>query len=80
MFELIEQKPKTQVYGVHSKSNGEYLGKIYWYFGWRQYIFESRNGIIWSIGCMQQLQDFIKSLMEARKIKPHGDVENKNEA
>jgi len=39
-FELEEKKPKTAVYRVVSKSEGTILGRIFWRWAWRQYVFE----------------------------------------
>lgn len=66
-FELAERKPKTSVYAVKSISTLETLGKIYWYGPWRQYVFEPLMETLWSRGCMSQIEDFIKELMDARK-------------
>lgn len=67
-FELAESKPKTVVYRVVStKSARETLGRIYWYWPWRQYVFQPEPETIWSRGCWKQVFDFIEELMEARK-------------
>lgn len=80
-FVLVEKKPKTNVYNVVKRRKRspldkpiilherppEVLGQIYWYGPWRQYIFEPLEETIWSKGCMQQVQDFLKELMDARK-------------
>lgn len=69
-FKLIQKLPKTAVYAVVSKSDGKILGRVYWHWAWRQYIFEAFNITIWSRGCLQQIQDFIDKLMEERKKNP----------
>jgi len=69
-FILVDKKAKTNVYLVKSKSDNYLLGKIYWYFPWRQYIFDSYSNNIWSRGCLKQVMDFIEELMNARKKKP----------
>ena len=38
-FELIDKKPKTNVYEVRTKSDDFVLGIVKWYFPWRQYCF-----------------------------------------
>lgn len=66
-FKLITRKPKTNVYWVKSKSCGEYLGRIAWYFPWRQYVFEPATATMWSCGCLKQVIDFIEKLMAERR-------------
>jgi len=68
-FELLEKKKKTNVYLVVSKSSGASLGRIRWYFAWRQYVFEPFAETVWSRGCMEEVREFIKELMDARKGK-----------
>jgi len=62
-FELVEQKPKTDVYRVFARSSLETLGRIYWYFGWRQYVFEPEGETVWSRGCLKEVMGFIGNLM-----------------
>ena len=73
-FELIAKKPKTSVYAIRSKSSGDVLGHIRWYFGWRQYIFEPETSedTIWNIGCLREVIDFLQKLMDDRKIAKKG--------
>ena len=68
-FELIAKKHKTSVYAIVSKSSGDVLGHIRWYFGWRQYIFEpeTTEDTIWNRGCLQEVIDFLQRLMDERK-------------
>jgi hypothetical protein len=66
-FELAERKPKTSVFHVRAKSDGTFLGAIYWYFPWRGYVFEPDAGTIWSKGCLQQVKEFLEELMKERK-------------
>ncbi len=68
-FDLIEKKPKTNVYAVINIS-GEYpLGHIKWYGSWRQYCFFADEGsIILNKGCMQTIFLFIQELMEKRRL------------
>jgi len=66
-FKLVAEKPKTNVYHVRAKSSGEYLGRVAWYFPWRQYVFEPATATIWSRGCLMEVITFIEKLMEERK-------------
>ena len=69
-FGLEEFKPKTNVYNVYK--NDEYLGDIYWYNHWRQYVFESDYAIILSRECTRQLADFLDKITIEQKQKLHG--------
>lgn len=71
-FELVEKKPKTNVYAVKKREviNPYFvpiLGYIKWYPPWRQYCFFPKEDFVFNIGCMQYIIDYIKELMEARK-------------
>ena len=68
-FELAEKKPKTEVYNVLSKAEGNLLGRIFWYWAWRQYVFEPNQNTIWSRGCQSEVTAFLNELMEQRKEK-----------
>lgn len=66
-FKICETKPKTKVYMIYSRETGYSLGKIFWYNQWRQYIFLSWNGIIWTSSCIKEIDDFILKLKMQRK-------------
>lgn len=82
-FQVIESKPKTNVYAVLSKSDGSELGKICWCFGWRQYVFEPNieYSTRWSANCLKQLENFLRSLEMgitfSRGLKKMKDAEKK---
>jgi len=70
--EIKDPKRKTKIYLVHSRYDGFILGRIAWYGGWRQYVFQPDTDTIWSDDCLQELTDFLKQLKEARKKKHNG--------
>lgn len=64
-FEIIEHKPKTNVYEVRAKSDDFVLGKIKWYAPWRQYCFFP---VDWN--------SLIKAIRELRYgISKHEDID-----
>lgn len=69
-FEMVEQKPKTQVYSVVSTFDGTELGKISWYGPWRNYCFFPTIELetVWSDDCTLQLHLFLKKLKDDRKV------------
>lgn len=69
IFEEIEQKPKTKVYGVVNKKSGYRIGKIKWYSPWRQYCLFPDVDTIFNKDCMEYIIDFINTLMKEREEK-----------
>lgn len=58
----IADKPKTTVWEVRNKT-GEYpIGIIKWQPGWRQYCFFPNDAIVFSVGCLKDVCDFINEL------------------
>ena len=66
-FSIIGQKPKTKIVGVWSKRSGDRLGLIKWYPGWRQYAFFPENYTVFNIGCLNEIQDRMKRMMDERR-------------
>ena len=67
-FELIESKPKTQVWDVINKSSKEPLARIYWYYYWRQYVICPEPETIYNDGCLETIITFIKRLNKEKII------------
>jgi len=65
-FRVIEEKPKTKVWGVFTKQ-GDMIGTVSWYPPWRQYCFEPESGTVWAASYLRDVEAFIKEQMEARK-------------
>lgn len=68
-FRLLEEKPRTQVWGIYSKSQDIRLGVVRWWGSWRQYCFFPEDGILYSSGCLSDIIAFIGKLMDERKVK-----------
>lgn len=70
-FVELSEKPKTKVYEVRNKTHGHHLGIIKWFGSWRQYCFFPANfptlSVVFSSGCLHDIEEFIKKLMEERK-------------
>ena len=69
----FEQVPnpgrRTGVYTVISRDYDNTLGIIKWHGPWRQYVFWPRPNTLWSIGCLEEINQFIAELMESRRIE-----------
>ena len=61
-FRLLENKPKTKDIEVLSKTHPVSLGIIKWFNGWRQYTFFPREGTVYSVECLDDIQSYIKGL------------------
>jgi len=66
-FDLISDSGKTKVVDVFSTHSGDYLGRIHWRCGWRCYVMSYNKDIDMSIGCHDELNDFMKHLEDIRK-------------
>ena len=58
---------KTRDFDVVNARSGAELGSIEWYGPWRQYVLTSHAGVVWSAGCLADVQDFMRN--HARKVK-----------
>ena len=66
-FEIHERKPKTDVYNILSKSEGDILGKVKWFPNWRQYTFFPEKGTVFSKGCLEDINRFLQKLKDDRR-------------
>jgi len=51
---------KTKRWACMNKQSGGCLGVVKWYGAWRQYTFWPEPCTIWSVGCLNDIQDFLK--------------------
>lgn len=81
---MIEEKPKTKVYGVFSKEteivsgvtpHNILLGVIKWHPNWRQYSFfpVTDYETVFEKTCLGDITRFMIQLMNDRRKKPLGD-------
>ncbi len=66
-FEQLESNTKTSVWNCNPNSGGYPLGMIKWYGPWRQYCFNPVAHTVFNKGCLEDINDFITQLMDARK-------------
>lgn len=55
---------KTSIWKVLNKKTQNSLGEIRWYASWRQYTFMPVQGTIFSEGCLNDIERFIKGLKQ----------------
>ena len=61
-FEIIERKPKTNVWVCLNKKSRQELGRIKWYGPWRQYCYHPSFQAVYSASCLRDIVDFIDQL------------------
>jgi len=52
---------KTKLFVIYDRGNSV-LGRVLWYAGWRQYVFEPNVATIWSTGCLADVMKFMGEL------------------
>lgn len=65
-----DPKKKTDTWACIKRYPDTHLGVVKWYGPWRQYCFfvgASPHEFIFSVGCLRDISEFIKSLMAERK-------------
>jgi hypothetical protein len=80
-FELIEKKPKTNVFAVMSKCGDFMLGIIKWYPAWRHYCFfpTFEEETVYSDRCLKSISEFITELNGKHKNAKKGQLRVKKE-
>lgn len=63
---IREEGKKTQFWIVTSKRSREVLGRVQWYGPWRQYCFWPEGNTIWNTTCLEDIQDLLQILKDAR--------------
>lgn len=63
----IRFEPVDEYYRIYNVHNNSRLGTIEWYSPWRQYVFESYGGVVWSMDCFADVQAFVATLKPPEK-------------
>lgn len=71
IFAKLNRLPnkKTENIAIVSVSSGYLLGNIRWFGHWRQYSFFPLPKTIWNTGCLEDINDVIKTLNKEHKEK-----------
>lgn len=64
-----KENKKTKTWKIVSNKNNVTLGTIYWYNGWRQYVFSPEPQTIYSLGCMEDIIKFIDKQRRLHKLQ-----------
>ena len=60
-FDLAPSRGKTSVWFVVSKQQGETLGEIKWYGGWRRYCFFPFAETLYEQDCLRSIAEFCET-------------------
>jgi hypothetical protein len=66
-FQEFGDTGKTKLFSVRTVSDDTPLGEIRWFPRWRQYCFFPEELCVFSEGCLGEIAQFIKNLMDVRK-------------
>lgn len=68
-FVKTKDKPKTSEWECRNNRSDEVLGWVEWYGPWRQYCFCPDGGMVFNVGCMENIIDFVKKCGEWHREK-----------
>lgn len=63
----VATKKKTREFACRNIKSNDLLGIVKWYSGWRRYCYFPTCKAVYSAGCLKDITDFIKQLMELRR-------------
>jgi hypothetical protein len=63
-FEQVSDTGKTSRWACYNNSSNDLLGGVYWYSRWRQYCFFPQYETVFSAGCLEDMNTFMKALRE----------------
>lgn len=61
-FVKTADKAKTSVWSCRNNRSDAELGKIQWYPHWRQYCYSPKVQAVYSVGCFEDIKNFIGQL------------------
>lgn len=64
---------KTVTVIINNIASGDGLGVIKWHSGWRRYCFYPSAEVVFSVGCLEEIIEYIDILMDARKLATKTD-------
>ena len=75
-FESLHSVTKTSRWACVNKSSGHSIGVVEWYGPWRQYCYFPEVDTVYSDGCMEDIQHFIRQLGMERKAAQALDLKS----
>ena len=66
IFTQLPSKGITSRWDCRNKKSNTILGQVTWYSSWRQYCYFPTVQAVYSTGCLNDISQFIKQLMNER--------------
>lgn len=63
-FVETRKLPKTKVYACVNNNSNERIGLLKWHGAWRQYCFFPEFNTVYSLGCLNDIAEFMRQLRE----------------
>lgn len=74
-FTQLPSTGKTTKWLCINNSSGDPIGSVIWYYRWRQYVYEPGQETVYSAGCLEDIQDFMRQLKEIQVEKRNETME-----
>ena len=65
--DISDVTKKTSAWNCRNNHSETVLGRVQWHSPWRQYCYFPLCPAVYSKGCLEDINTFIKQLMDARK-------------
>ena len=65
-FVCVGDTGKTKRYSIRNNRTHTELAVIAWYGPWREYAVNTRDGMVFNKGCLDDISDFLRQLKEER--------------
>lgn len=78
-FEKVADKTKPSVWHCCNNQSGDIIGEVRWYNSRRKYCYFSTFQAVYSVGCLDDIKDFIGQLERRRKSDDRKDSARKRD-
>jgi len=68
-FVKKEDRPKNAVWSCRNNRSSDQLGVVKWYSAWMQYCYFPTVQAVYSVGCLEDINDFIGQLKKLKEVK-----------
>lgn len=66
-YKFIHFEETATFWFCKNNKSGAILGRVEWYYPWKQYIFEPSGSALFSADCLADIQHFMGQLAQERK-------------
>lgn len=71
-MQIVPTMGKTKAWTVYNNHSGGVIGDIKWYGAWRRYCFFPLSDMVFSGGCLKDIEDFMEKAMVQWKAEKTG--------